>query len=58
MDALLQPRTDAGVLAQAIVLLVVVVAVAWRVRHDADLVRLVVGAGVFGAGLFVLRAMH
>lgn len=58
MEELLQPRTDAGVLAQAIVAAVVVAALAWRVRRDRDLLRLVLGGGVFLAGLFVLRAMH
>lgn len=36
----------------------VVRALAWRVRTDRDLLRLVLGGGVFLAGLFVLRAMH
>lgn len=58
MEELLQPRTDAGVVAQAVVVLLVVVALAWRVRRDHDLLRLVLGGGVFVAGLFVLRAMH
>ncbi len=58
MEELLQPRTDAGVVAQAVVVLLVVVALAWRVRRDRDLLRLVLGGGVFVAGLFVLRAMH
>ncbi len=58
MEQLLQPRTDAGVAAQAVVLLVVVIALAWRVRRDPDLLRLVLGGGLFVGGLFVLRAMH
>lgn len=58
MEELLQPRTDAGVLAQAAVVLVLVAAGAWRVRRSPDLLRLVVGLGVFVGGLFVLRAMH
>lgn len=58
LGELLQPRTDAGVLAQAIVAATAVAALAWRVRADRDLLRLVLGGGVFVAGLFVLRAMH
>lgn len=58
MQELLQPRTDAGVAVQAVVLLVVVAALAWRVRRDGDLLRLVLGGGFFVGGLFVLRAMH
>ncbi len=58
MEQLLRPHTDAGVLAQALVVGVFVSLVAWRVRRDADLLRLTIGAGMFIAGLFVLRAMH
>lgn len=58
MEELLQPRTDAGVAAQAVLAVVLVAALAWRVRRSADLLRLVLGAGVFLGGLFVLRAMH
>lgn len=58
MEELLQPRTDAGVVAQAMVAVVVVTLLAWRVRHDHDLLRLVLGAGLLLGGLFVLRGMH
>jgi hypothetical protein len=58
LEQLLQPRTDAGVLAQAIIVSVLVAVGTWRVRHDPELRRLGLGLGVFTAGLFVLRAMH
>lgn len=58
MEELLQPRTDAGVAAQAAVALALVAWAAWRVRRSPDLLRLVLGGGVFLGGLFVLRAMH
>lgn len=58
MDELLQPRTDAGVAMQAVVALALVMGLAWRVRRSPDLLRLVLGGGVFLGGLFVLRAMH
>lgn len=58
LEGLLQPTTDAGVAAQAIVAALLVAALAWRVRRDADLLRLVLGGGTLLAGLFVLRAMH
>lgn len=58
MEELLQPRTDAGVLAQVAVVVTLVGLLAWRVRRDMDLLRLVLGAGMFTLGLFVLRAMH
>lgn len=58
MEEFLQPRTDAGVLAQAITAAMLVAGLAWRVRADRDLLWLVLGGGMFVAGLFVLRAMH
>lgn len=58
MEELLQPRTDAGVAAQAALALALVAGLAWRVRRNPDLLRLVLGGGVFVGGLFVLRAMH
>lgn len=58
VEELLQPRTDAGVLAQVGVVVTLVGLLAWRVRRDVDLLRLVLGAGMFVLGLFVLRAMH
>ncbi len=54
---LLLPRTDAGVLAQAIVV-GVVFALLLRPARRAELVQLWLGALVFTAGLFVLRAAH
>jgi hypothetical protein len=58
VEELLQPRTDAGVLTQVGVVVALVALLAWRVRRDTDLLRLVLGAGMFTLGLFVLRAMH
>ena len=58
LDGLLQPTTDAGVAAQAVIAVLLVSVLAWWVRRDVDLLRLVVGAGVLLGGLFVLRAMH
>jgi hypothetical protein len=54
---LLLPRTDAGVLVQAIVV-VLVLALLYRPARRAALVQLWVGGAVFTAGLFVLRASH
>lgn len=58
MERLLQPHTDLGVGIQAVIAVVLVAALAWRVRSDGDLLRLVLGAGMLLGGLFVLRAMH
>lgn len=58
MDELLQPRTDAGVLAQVAVVVVVWAYGLWRTRRDRDLRLLVAGLGVFVLGLMALRAAH
>jgi hypothetical protein len=58
MRDLLLPTTDAGVFAQAGIALVVFVVLFVIARRDRDLRLLVVGAAVFTAGLFMLRAAH
>lgn len=59
MDELLQPRTDAGVLAQVLVVLVLWVAgIAWSWKRGPDARRLAFAVGFFTLGLFALRAMH
>ncbi len=54
---LLLPRTDAGVLAQALVVLAVFGLLSRRM-HRLGLLQLWAGLFVFTAGLFVLRAAH
>ncbi len=54
---LLLPRTDAGVLAQAVVVSLLAAALFQPARR-ADLLQLWVGGAVFTAGLFMLRAAH
>ncbi len=54
---LLLPRTDAGVLAQAVVVSLVG-ALLLRPARRAGLMQLWVGGAVFAAGLFMLRAAH
>lgn len=54
---LLLPRTDAGVLAQAVVVLLVLLGLWWPARR-AQLLPLWLGGAVFLAGLFALRASH
>ncbi len=54
---LLLPRTDAGVLVQAIVV-VIVFAVLLRPARRAALMQLWLGGAAFTLGLFVLRASH
>ncbi len=58
MSELLQPRTDAGVLAQAAIVGLVLAVALYRVRRDRDARLLVLGSAVFLLGLFVLRAAH
>jgi hypothetical protein len=54
---LLLPRTDAGVLAQAVVV-IAVLALLLRPALQARLLPLWLGSGMFIAGLFALRASH
>ena len=54
---LLLPRTDAGVLVQAVVVLAVF-ALLFRPARRAALLQLWFGAFAFVLGLFVLRASH
>jgi hypothetical protein len=54
---LLLPRTDAGVLVQALVVLAAF-ALLYRPARRAGLLQLLVGGLVFVAGLFALRASH
>ncbi len=54
---LLLPRTDAGVLGQAVVVSILG-ALLFRPARRAGLMQLWVGGAVFTAGLFVLRAAH
>lgn len=54
---LLLPRTDAGVLGQAVVVSVLGVLLL-RPARRAGLLQLWLGGAVFTAGLFVLRAAH
>lgn len=58
IDDLLFPATDAGVLAQVVVLVVVAAVVLWLVRRTADLVWFVAGLTVLLAGLMALRTIH
>lgn len=54
---LLLPRTDAGVLVQAVVVLAVF-ALLYRPARRSGLLQLWVGGFAFTAGVFVLRASH
>ncbi|MGI8757177.1 MAG: hypothetical protein ACR2MB_15255 [Acidimicrobiales bacterium] len=58
MNEILFPRTDAGVLAQIVVLVVVTVIGIWASRRSKDQVMFVVGLFMITAASFAVRALH
>ena len=58
MTDLLLPRTDAGVLAQVVVLAAVFALALWAARRNRDAMVFVGGVAVFTAGLVALRTLH
>ncbi len=58
MRDLLLPRTDAAVLAQALVAGVVFATALLLARRNRELVLLVIGFATVTCGLFGLRALH
>lgn len=57
MDLLL-PRTDAGVIVQAMVFVVVLAGAFVAVRHEPEYRLLIIGVGVLGLAFFALRSLH
>jgi len=58
MNEILFPRTDAGVLAQIVVLVVVTVIGIWASRRSKDQVMFVVGLFMITAAFFAVRTLH
>ncbi len=58
MSGWLLPRTDAGVLAQLVVLLLTVGAGLWWTRQRPDARLVVIGAGLLLIALMGVRAAH
>lgn len=58
VDQLLHPRTDAGVLAQVVGIVVVWALVAYTVRSDRNLVHFVTGLALLALAWRGLRAVH
>lgn len=58
MRDVLLPRTDAGVLAQALVVFPVLIVVLIRVRHDHELRLFVLGVATLALAWFGIRAVH
>lgn len=52
------PRTDAAVLVQVVVALLVFGLALWKVRHDRDLRTFVAGLATLTLALFALRTLH
>ena len=58
IDELLRPRTDGGVLAQLVIVILLVPPGLWWARNDADRRWLVLGLAVFVLSWFALRTLH
>jgi threonine dehydrogenase-like Zn-dependent dehydrogenase len=55
---LLLPRTDGGVIVQAIVFAVILGGAFAAVRHEPEFRLFVIGIGVLGLAFFALRSLH
>lgn len=55
---LIWPTTDAGVVAQLVLLVVLVAVAVWRTWHIPELRLFALSLGVFVLGLMALRAAH
>ncbi len=59
MRDLLQPTTDAGNIAQLLLVVVLwAAAVTWTWRRSSEARLVAIGAGILAVGLLGLRAMH
>ena len=58
MEALLFPRTDAGVVVQVVVLAVLIGGALWLTRQHRDARLVVIGGSLLLVGLVGLRAAH
>ncbi len=58
MRDVLLPRTDAGVLAQVVSVIVLMAVVIVLVRRERSLVMLALGVGICVLGLMGVRALH
>jgi hypothetical protein len=52
------PRTDLGVLVQAIITLAIIAALTFAVRREKALVQLVIGIGMVVLAWFAFRTLH
>ena len=58
MGELWSPRTDAGVLVQVIVTLLIIGGLTWAVRRERALVQLVLGIGMVVRAWSGIRGLH
>ncbi len=58
MSEVLFPRTDAGVLAQVVVVVAITVPALWAARRSKDAVALVLGLFLVIMAFFGLRTLH
>lgn len=58
MTEFLLPRTDAGVVVQALLVVGLIAVALWRSRHRPDLRLLAVGIGLMAVAAMGLRAAH
>jgi len=58
MSELWSPRTDAGVLVQVIVTLLIIGVLVWAVRRERALVQLVIGVGMVVLAWYGIRGLH
>ena len=58
MGELWSPRTDAGVLVQVIVTLLIIGGLTWAVRRERALVQLVLGIGMVVLAWYGIRGLH
>ena len=52
------PQTDAGVVAQVVITLLLIGGLVWLVRREKALVQLVVGVGMVVLAWYGVRAIH
>lgn len=52
------PHTDAGVIAQIIVTLLVIIALSWFARRERAVVQLIIGVGMVVLAWYGIRAIH
>jgi hypothetical protein len=58
VNDLWSPRTDAGVIAQVVITILIIAILTWAVRRERSLVLLVVGIGTVVLAWYGVRGLH